>query len=85
MLAGDEEITVAELMIDPRARHYWDGRRILGRHFARAAGFGTGAVAWDVFLVYGPDAAWGDPPIATGAPVVARGAELRAALAPYLS
>ena len=38
-----------------------------------------------IFLVYGPEAKWGDPPDAVGSPVVSESGELRRALDPYLS
>jgi hypothetical protein len=37
-----------------------------------------------VFLVYGPDAAWGDRPAATGSPVISKSGALKEALDPYL-
>ena len=85
MLGGDTQIEVAELMVDERARHFWDGDKQLGRYFARLAGAESGAVAWDVFFFYPPGASWGDPPGATGAPVVYEAATLEAALRPYLT
>jgi hypothetical protein len=84
MLAGDANPEVADLLVDDRARHYWDGERKLGRAVARLVGQGGGTSAWDIFLVYGPDASWGDEPIAVGSPVIAASAELQRALRPYL-
>lgn len=72
-------------MVDERARHYWDGEKRLGTYFADLMGAGEGAVAWDVFYFYAPDASWGDAPAATGAPVVNEGSKLQQALRPYLS
>lgn len=46
---------------DPRARHYWDGDRQLMDGYEQVLGISE--PAWDVFLVYGPDARWdGDVP-----------------------
>ena len=84
MLAGDERPDVADLLVDRRATHYWDGGRKLGRDVGRIIGQ-DGSAAWDIFLVYGPDAKWGDPPDAVGSPVVAEGDALRQALDPYLT
>jgi hypothetical protein len=84
MLAGDERPEVADLLVDRRATHYWDGEKKLGRDVGRIVGQ-DGTAAWDIFLVYGPDAKWGDPPDAVGSPVVSESGELRRALDPYLS
>jgi hypothetical protein len=85
MLGGDTQIEVAELMVDERARHFWDGDKRLGTYFAKLTGAGEGAVAWDVFFFSPPDASWGDAPAASGTPVVDRAPELQAALEEYLS
>lgn len=84
MRAGDRNSEVAELLVDARATHYWDGDRRLGHEVARVLGRTDGSPAWDVFLVYGPGARWGDAPEASGSPVVSRSGALRQALAPYL-
>ena len=83
MLPGDANPEVADLLVDERARHYWDGDRRLGRHVAEALG-DDGTAAWDIFLVYGPDASWGDEPAAVGSPVISEASRLEAALRPYL-
>jgi hypothetical protein len=82
MLPTDERFQVADLMVDDRVTHYWDGGRTVGKHFADDGGYGV--VAWDVFYLYGPDADWGDKPEATGAPVVTESSTLQEALRPYL-
>jgi hypothetical protein len=84
MLPGDANPQVADLLVDDRARHYWDGERSLGRAVARELGYGGGAAAWDILLVYGPDARWGDAPIAVGSPVISQSGALERALRPYL-
>jgi hypothetical protein len=84
MLAGDANPEVADLLVDSRAKHYWDGDRKLGLAIARLLGRGDGAAAWDIFLVYGPNAAWGDKPDAVGSPVISESGALRRALRPYL-
>jgi hypothetical protein len=84
ILSGDANPEVAELLVDERARHFWDGDRQLGHEVARVLGRGDGTAAWDVFLVYGPDAAWGDRPDAAGSPVISESTELQRALGPYL-
>jgi hypothetical protein len=84
MLPGDANPEVADLLVDARAKHYWDGNRELGREVARILGGGERSPAWDVFLVYGPDAAWGDRPTANGSPVISESGGLKRALEPYL-
>ena len=41
---------------DPRAAHYWDGDSLLVKGFRETLGFNE--PAWDIFLLYGPDARW---------------------------
>ena len=84
MLAGDANPEVADLLVDNRATHYWDGQRRLGRAVGRMLGLGDRAIAWDVFLVYGPDAKWGDPPKAVGSPVISASDTLERALRPFV-
>lgn len=84
MLPGDANPEVADLLVDDRARHYWDGERKLGLAVARMLGRGSGGAAWDIFLLYGPDARWSDVPDAVGSPVIAESGTLERALRPYL-
>ena len=58
----------ARTLTDPRVTHYWDQGRSLGDALgeslalpAREAGRAHGA-AWDVYLVFGRDARWGEAP-----------------------
>lgn len=44
---------------DPRAAHYWDGDGYLVHAYDTT--LGLGADAWDVYLLYGPDARWDGP------------------------
>ena len=41
---------------DLRAAHYWDGDSLLVKGFRETLGFNE--PAWDIFLLYGPDARW---------------------------
>lgn len=44
-------------------KSYWDGDRKLGAAYAKLYGNPKGLkAAWDVYFVYGPDAAWGKTP-----------------------
>jgi hypothetical protein len=49
-------------MPDPRASHYWDGDSLLGRGYRKTLGITEDA--WDIFVLYGPEATWegADPP-----------------------
>jgi hypothetical protein len=85
----DANPRVAKLLVDHRAIHYWDGEGKLGLAVsklglaARQLGYG-GTEAWDIFLVYRPDAKWGELPAAVGSPVVSERGALERALRPYL-
>lgn len=83
ILPGDANPKVAELLVDKRAKHYWDGERRLGNEVSRIVR-SDGSPAYDVFLVYGPDAAWGEKPAAGGSPVISESGTLERALGPYL-
>jgi hypothetical protein len=54
----------AELMPDARARHYWDGGRVVGRGYQKLKLGGRtldiGAEAWDVWLLFDRNARWTD-------------------------
>jgi hypothetical protein len=72
-------------LADPRVTQYWDGAGITGTYFAEndLGGLGYSGFVYDVYYVFGPDAAWADDPeplAASGGPVVSRGNELLAAL-----
>jgi hypothetical protein len=86
MLPTDERFDVAELMIDKRVTHYWDGGRVTGRYYGELAGWPEGQVVWDAIFAYAPEAEWRarpDEPIGSGGPVVDVTEELLAALEPY--
>jgi hypothetical protein len=84
VLAGDANPQVADLLVDHRARHFWDGERKLGYAVGRMLGRSPTELAWDIFLVYGPRAKWGDRPEAVGSPVIDESGALVRALRPYL-
>lgn len=64
ILAGREgQVAKASRTVaDPRATHYWDGEAFLADAYAKVLGWDE--PAWDVYLLYGPDARWpaGAPP-----------------------
>lgn len=58
---GAEEHDVpraADLLPDPRARHYWDPEQAVGGPFAGVLGMDS--PAWDVWLLFDRDARWRD-------------------------
>ena len=64
---------------------YWDGEGITGTYFAETdlGGLGYSGFVYDVYYVFGADAAWGRGPAplaASGAPVAYDGEKLLAAL-----
>lgn len=86
VLAQDTRFEVADLVVDARARHFWDDDQLVSDELSRAFDYG-GGVVWDVYFLFGPAATWGDRPpnpLAAGAPVVSEIAGLESALQPYL-
>ncbi len=68
MLPGDSrERWDPTLLTDPRVVHYWDTEADIGRYFGQnqaAIGFTyfSGAIVWDAYLLFGPEAQWIDVP-----------------------
>jgi hypothetical protein len=55
--AAERDIAMAARSVpDERARHYWDGTGALMRALRRTLDIDEDA--WDVFLLYGPEAHW---------------------------
>lgn len=67
-LGGSEEAIDTENLADARVVHFWDGSRLTSEWFGNAVF--DGFLAWDVYLLYGPDARWDGSP---GEPVSAGG------------
>jgi hypothetical protein len=64
ILGSDEARTVGKAttrLLDRRLSHYWDGRGELVKSYSRVLGLGE-RPAWDVYLLYGPDAEWKTEP-----------------------
>ena len=75
----------ASILEDPRVTQYWDGEGITGTYFAEndLGGLGASGFVYDVYYVFGPDAAWQESPQplgAAGGPVLYDGEKLLAAL-----
>lgn len=52
----------ARLLHNPNVRHYWNATGEFGRRLGQAVGLRRGSdpvYAWDVWLMFGPDAVWG--------------------------
>lgn len=69
VIGGDEDDIApsAQLLHNARVRHYWNASGAFGGRLSAVAGLSSGddfVYAWDVWLVYGPDAVWAetDPP-----------------------
>ena len=73
----EQRFRVTEEVRDERAVQYWDEEHHAAAHFGDASDY-------DVFVLFGPDAAWGDAPAETGRPVLYEAARLERALDPYL-
>jgi hypothetical protein len=85
VLPLDDRLAVADVVVDPRASHFWDNEQIVSGALADA--FGGDGLVWDAFYVFDGGATWGDEPpapLGTGAPVVVEMARLKALLEPYL-
>jgi hypothetical protein len=75
----------ASILDDRRVTQYWDGEGITGTYFADAdvAGMGYAGFVYDVYYVFGPQAAWAEDPepvAAAGGPVLNELEDLLAAL-----
>ncbi|MGZ8782899.1 MAG: hypothetical protein ACXWZB_05310 [Gaiellaceae bacterium] len=74
----DERDEIDEsILADPRVTQYWDGEGITGTYFADndLGGLGYSGFVYDVYYVFGPDAAWADAPAplaGSGVPVVSK-------------
>ena len=67
-MAGGKDVAKAALLLhSPQVQHYWNPSGAFGRLLSRAVGLRNSerpVYAWDVWLIYGPEAKWGgaDPP-----------------------
>ena len=52
------------VMADPRVRHYWDSRRVVGARYRNwVPSSVSGPIEWDAYYLYPADAEWtGDAP-----------------------
>jgi hypothetical protein len=67
-IAGGQDVPKAgQLLENPNVHHYWNASGAFGQLLSRAVGLKNGdrqVYAWDVWLLYGPDAKWegSEPP-----------------------
>jgi hypothetical protein len=64
---GKDVPKAAQLLQNPNVQHYWNPSGAFGRLLSQAVGLKNGehpVYAWDVWLLYGPEAKWvgADPP-----------------------
>jgi hypothetical protein len=81
----DDRFAVADVVVDPRASHFWDNEQIVSETLADA--FGGDGLVWDAVYTFKPEARWTErppTPLSSGAPVVAQIAQLEASHKPYL-
>ena len=74
------------LVPDPRATNLWDEKRLASRAFAGEVE-GASPPVWDAYLLYGPEATWGDAvprPISSGYTVYGAREELKKNILPLL-
>jgi hypothetical protein len=88
-LGGTQEAAELSLEVlpDPRVVHLWDADAVTSDWFAENVEHSAGP-AWDVYYLYGPDARWTDVPgpiVSSGATVIGRSDQLRAAIEPLLT
>lgn len=48
--------TATRFVSDPRAQHFWDDSSVLVHQYDTVLGLGEDA--WDVYMIYGPQARW---------------------------
>ncbi|MFQ5968508.1 MAG: hypothetical protein ACE5MI_13015 [Acidimicrobiia bacterium] len=74
------------LLPDSRVVHFWDERRVTGQWFAQEV-LGYRGIAWDIFFLYGPEAAWEatpEPLVSRGSTVIGRRDQLQTSILPLL-
>lgn len=77
-LGGSKQAIDTGIMADPRVVHFWDGARLTSEWFGDTVF--DGFLAWDVYLLYGPDAMWGatpSQPVSAGGTVLGQSERIR--------
>jgi hypothetical protein len=90
MYPGDQKNEWDPIIIDdPRVSHYWNEGRHLGKWYASEGVYTRfgGQIAWDMFILYGPDTIWEDGTqsiVSSGATIIREKDLLFDSLLPYL-
>lgn len=61
MAVGPDVTKAAQLLHNPQVQHYWNASGAFGRMLSQAVGLKKNeypVYAWDVWLIYGPEAKW---------------------------
>jgi len=61
MAVGTDVMKAAELLHNPQVQHYWNSSGAFGQLLSEAVGLKNSeraVYAWDVWLIYGPEAKW---------------------------
>jgi hypothetical protein len=61
MAVGTDVTKAAELLHNPQVQHYWNASGAFGQMLSQAVGLKNSehpVYAWDVWLIYGPEAKW---------------------------
>jgi hypothetical protein len=74
-------------MVDPRVTHLWDTGNVIGQPFLERSRVEFDGLDYDFFLLFGPDAVWGQTPprsLSSGATVIGSSDRLANAAAALL-
>lgn len=67
-------------MPDPRVTQSWDDEKLAGQFFAEQEDFIFGAIAYDIYYLYGPESRWDfkpSPLVSSGYTVIANRKQLK--------
>ncbi len=90
MLTGDSRVFLdTRVLSDPRVTYYWDEGRVTGHWFSDHVNGSKGAITWDAYFLYGPEATWDQEPgpllSASDSAVIGSTDQLMAAIRPFLT
>jgi hypothetical protein len=89
MVPGDSRRFLdRRVLADPRATHFWDKGKLIGRWFSDHVTYQRG-VTWDAYFLYGPDARWGPEPapllgMSPAGSVIGSASQLKQAIQPFV-
>ena len=91
ILISDDRSSIPPILIDSRATEFWDGELEVARWFPKHEAFRDSIfrpIAWDVWLLFGPEAEWDaipGPLLSGGSPITSSLEELSSSIAPLLT